>query len=129
MDIFISKNIMIFREKCGYTQETLSELLGVSRQTVAKWERGETYPDIVNCLKLSKLFKLTLDQLVSVELTAASVSADESEGRVFGLLDISEEGAIKLPESLLSIFGITTDDKLILLADKSKGIALVKCDQ
>ena len=46
------------------TQEQLAEKLDVSRQAVAKWENGETYPDIDNLISLSDIFNITLDRLL-----------------------------------------------------------------
>ena len=52
MDLCITNNLMFMRHKNGYTMEALAEIISVSRQTVAKWESGESYPDIMNCMKL-----------------------------------------------------------------------------
>ena len=51
-------------KKLGYTQEKLAERLGVSRQTVSKWEAGETAPELDKLMELSKLFSCTLDALL-----------------------------------------------------------------
>ncbi|MGN1084423.1 MAG: helix-turn-helix transcriptional regulator, partial [Lachnospiraceae bacterium] len=56
--------LKMFRKQNGYTQEEIAEKLGVSRQAVAKWERGETLPDIENCIKLADLYETTVDMLV-----------------------------------------------------------------
>ena len=42
----IGNKIMELRKKSGLTQEELAEKIGVARQTISKWELGETYPDI-----------------------------------------------------------------------------------
>ncbi len=42
----IGENILNFRKKKGYSQENLAEILGVSRQTISKWELGDTSPDL-----------------------------------------------------------------------------------
>ena len=52
------------RKKAGLSQEEVAEKLGVSRQTISKWELDETLPDIQQSKKLSKLYHLTLDELI-----------------------------------------------------------------
>ncbi len=53
-----------YREQFHLTQEELAERIGVSRQTVSKWERGESSPDTENLLKLSKLYGVSIDDLL-----------------------------------------------------------------
>lgn len=52
----------------GMTQEKLAERMGVSRQTVSKWETGEAVPDVEKLLQLSRLFSCTLDALLKEDL-------------------------------------------------------------
>lgn len=60
---FQSKLINLRKEN-AMSQETLSEKLFVSRQTISKWETGETTPDLDNLIKLASLFNISLDELV-----------------------------------------------------------------
>jgi len=60
----IGKKLVELRKKKELSQESLAELIGVSRQTISKWELGDTYPDINQAKKLSKLFDVSLDELV-----------------------------------------------------------------
>lgn len=46
------------------TQEQVADALGVSRQTMSNWENGKTYPDIVSVIKMSDLYKISLDHLL-----------------------------------------------------------------
>lgn len=57
----------IIRKERGLSQEGLAEIVGISRQAVAKWELGQGYPDIDNLVKLSDIFKISLDRLVKSE--------------------------------------------------------------
>ncbi|MDE5964570.1 MAG: helix-turn-helix domain-containing protein, partial [Eubacterium sp.] len=50
----------------GYSQEVLAEKLGISRQSVSKWERAESSPEIDNLMALSKIYGLTIDELLDV---------------------------------------------------------------
>ena len=61
---FDYNNLKLYRKKCGFTQEQIAEMLGVSRQAVAKWERGETLPDIENVIALADLYEVSVDSLV-----------------------------------------------------------------
>lgn len=55
------------RKKAGLTQEAVAEKLGVSRQTISKWETDETLPDIRQSKKLADLYQVTLDELVTFD--------------------------------------------------------------
>ena len=59
----IGENIQRFRKEAHLSQEELAEKLGVSRQTVAKWENGTTVPDIYSCMAMSDIFGISLDAL------------------------------------------------------------------
>lgn len=52
------------RKKSGLTQENVAEKLGVSRQTISKWETNETLPDIRQSKGLAVLYHMTLDELI-----------------------------------------------------------------
>ena len=56
------------RRKKGLSQEAVAEKLGVSRQTISKWEQDETLPDIRQSKKLAQFYHLTLDELVEFDL-------------------------------------------------------------
>ena len=52
----LSENIMMLRSVNGYSQEEVAEKVGISRQAYAKWEKGETVPDVERCQKLAELY-------------------------------------------------------------------------
>lgn len=54
------------RKRKGLSQEEVAEKLGVSRQTISKWETEETIPDIYQAKKLAKIYGLSLDELMDV---------------------------------------------------------------
>ncbi len=56
------------RKKNGLSQEFVSEKLGVSRQTISKWETDETVPDIYQAKRLSVLYRLSLDELIDFDI-------------------------------------------------------------
>lgn len=65
-------NLQYLRKKCGMTQEKLAERIGVSRQTVSKWESGEASPELGKLLDLCGIFSCSLDDLLRKDLTAQS---------------------------------------------------------
>ena len=130
MNLCITNNLIFMRHNHGYTMEALAEIISVSRQTIAKWESGESFPDIMNCMKLATLYKITLDELVYKPLSEAKAGEFSSDkNKICGILNIDENGAINLPESLMEMFDMKTGDKVLLLADRREGIAIVKCSQ
>lgn len=58
------------RRKAGLTQEAVAEKLGVSRQTISKWELDETLPDIRQSKRLAMLYRVTLDALIDFDIEA-----------------------------------------------------------
>lgn len=65
------------RKKNGLSQEELADKLGVSRQAVSKWERGEALPDIENLIALAKLYGVSLDDLVGNIKKEENVDVDK----------------------------------------------------
>lgn len=64
----LGNNLFQARKKVGLSQEMVAEKLGVSRQTISKWETDETLPDIYQSKKLAKLYDLTLDELIEFDV-------------------------------------------------------------
>ncbi|MBQ8568963.1 MAG: helix-turn-helix transcriptional regulator [Oscillospiraceae bacterium] len=60
----LQEKLYKLRRQAGYSQEELAEKLGVSRQAVSKWERGESSPDINNAAAIAALYDVSLDDLV-----------------------------------------------------------------
>lgn len=61
------------RKKSSYSQEEVAEQLGISRQTVSKWETGETVPDIRQCQKMALLYHVSLDELIRFDLDTCEI--------------------------------------------------------
>jgi len=61
----------------GLTQEAAGKLLGVSLYTISNWERGETFPDAVQILKIQDVYGVRYDDLIFLpESNALSVNSD-----------------------------------------------------
>ena len=76
------------RKKSGLTQENVAEKLGVSRQTISKWETGETLPDIRQSKGLAMLYHMTLDELIEYDFDEAQAQqmidsvSEEAQARI-----------------------------------------------
>ena len=85
--MILADKIIDLRKKAGWSQEELAEKLGVSRQSVSKWEGAQSIPDMNKILQLSELFGVSTDYLLKDSLEAPEpVAAPEdadSEGATF----------------------------------------------
>lgn len=119
----LNDNIKKFRKIKKLTQEQVAEKLNVSRQTVSKWESGETIPDIYNCCELAKLYEITVDDLLNEQ----KFSNINPKGKhIFGLVKIDDDNKIIIPKKARKVFGLSKGDRLLMLGDEETGIALVK---
>ena len=60
----LSENLVMLRNLKGLTQEQVAEVVEISRQSYAKWEQGETVPDIEKCDRLASFYGIKLDALM-----------------------------------------------------------------
>lgn len=121
----ISRNLSSLRKLYGYTQEELAEKVSVSRQSVAKWESGESTPDINICSKLAKLYNVTLDDLVNHSEGDSGIVVPPKGKYFFGAVSVGERGQIVIPKEAREVFNINSSDKLLILGDEDRGIAIV----
>jgi AbrB family looped-hinge helix DNA binding protein len=98
----------------------------VSRQAVAKWETGETVPDITNCCKLAKLYDVTLDDLVNFERRESPLPMAPKGKYLFGTVTLGDKGQIVIPVKARKVFDLKPGDNLVVLGDVQQGLALVK---
>ena len=90
----LGKKLYECRKKAGLSQEELAEKLNVSRQAVSKWECGESLPDTDNLISISKLYGVSLDELVAnanAESAPTLIQADVEEMDEDELEDKEEE--------------------------------------
>ena len=108
------------------TQEALAEQVGVSRQTVAKWEAGESVPDLKMAGKLAAALDVTLDDLAGTPMQGGDGKGGVLPGRyIFGLVTVGDKGQIVIPARARRIFHIQPGDQLMMLGDDDRGLALV----
>ena len=115
------------RKLLQLTQEDIAEKLGVTRQSVAKWEAGESIPDLDKCKQLADIFGVSLDDLANYEPEENLGLGLPPKGKhLFGLVTVGDKGQIVIPAKARKIFEISTGDQLVVLGDEGQGLALVK---
>ena len=122
----IAENILGTRTAKGLTQEQLAEVVGVSRQTIAKWESGETAPDLEHAAALAEALGTSLDGLVNFEGNGLVMGAPPRGKYLFGNVTVDEDGRIALPQEAREVFGINPGDELVVLGEEGQGLALSK---
>ncbi len=125
-----SDNLIQMRKIGRLTQEDIAEKLGVSRQAVAKWEAGETIPDLDKCRMLAELFGVSLDDLANYEPEDNMGLAVPPKGKhMFGVVTVGDKGQIVIPAKARKLFDISPGDQLIVLGDEGQGLAIVKTER
>lgn len=82
----IGNKILKLRKKNNISQEVLAEKVGVARQTISKWELGETSPDIKQAKELSKIFNVSLDELAGNDIKDIILSKTSNTEKLAGLI-------------------------------------------
>lgn len=122
-------NLVQMRKALQMTQEDIADKLGVTRQSVAKWESGETVPDLDKCKLLADIFGVSLDDLANYESDENFGLGVPPKGKhLFGLVTVGDKGQIVIPAKARKIFEISAGDRLLVLGDEGQGIAIVKAD-
>ena len=120
-------NLVHLRKLNRMTQEDVAEKVGVTRQAIAKWESGETVPDLDKCRLLADVFGVSLDDL-------ANYKAEENLGldlppkgkHLFGIVTVGDKGQIVIPAKARKLFDISAGDQLVVLGDEGQGMAIIK---
>ena len=69
----LGNSLLHTRKKTRVITARCSRKLGVSRQTISKWETGETIPDIRQCKRLAVLYQMSLDELIDFDINTAEI--------------------------------------------------------
>lgn len=126
--ITLSRNLSFLRKENNYSQEDLAEKIGVTRQSIAKWESGESLPDIVNCDALATLFDVSLDNLIHYDQKDNGFPIPPKGKHMFNTVPLEKDGYVKLPEDAVNLVKMQEGDTFLVLGDEnpeSIGIALV----
>ena len=123
-----AENLIELRKYKGLSQEEIAEMIGVSRQTLSKYETGESLPDIEKCRLLAEIFDVKIDDLISYKKDKNNygLGVPPKGKHIFGMVKVGEKGQIVIPAKARKIFDINPGDKLIILGDESQGIAIIK---
>lgn len=123
-----AENLVLLRTLNGMTQEQIAEAIGISRQSYAKWEQGDTFPDIDKCDRLAKFYGVTIDSLVhqNDKVGNTKVAPAPIGKHLWGTVTIGSKGQIVIPKAARDIFNLKDGDRLVVLGDETEGIALVK---
>lgn len=122
-------NLVQMRKLQQMTQEDIADKLGVTRQSVAKWEAGESIPDLDKCKQLAEIFGVSLDDLANYESEENMGIGVPPKGKhIFGMVTVGDKGQIVIPAKARKLFKISSGDRLVVLGDESQGIAIIKAD-
>lgn len=122
-------NLISLRKIHGFSQDELADRIGISRQTLSKYETGESYPDIEKCKLIADIFGTTLDDLVSYDKDDSDnlgLDVPPKGKHVFGMVKVGDKGQIVIPVKARKLFGINPGDNLLVLGDEGQGIAIIK---
>ena len=137
----LGNSLFSARKKSALSQEDVAEKLGVSRQTISKWELDETLPDIRQSKELSVLYHITLDELVNFDIEVKEIeeaiekTSEETQKKIdwtkmwskkYPILTTYQQEikvdtyAAKLQEMLARLqqeYGYSTEDAFLVLKD------------
>ncbi len=121
------ENLMTLRKLHNISQEELAEKIGISRQTLSKYETGESLPDIEKTKAIADVFGVSLDDLVNYNPAENEGLRIPPKGKhMFGMVKVGDKGQIVIPARARKIFDIQPGDNLIVLGDEGQGIAIIK---
>ena len=122
-------NLLQLRKYKQLTQEELAEKVGVTRQAIAKWESGETMPDLERSRILAEIFEVSLDDLANYDPGENwGIGVPPKGKHIFGVVTVGDKGQIVIPAKARKLFAINTGDSLVVLGDEAQGMALVKAE-
>ena len=119
-------NLMSLRKMSGMSQEELAERIYISRQTLSKYETGESLPNIEQCKAIADVFGVTLDDLVNYEKENNYGLGVPPKGKhIFGMVTVGDKGNIVIPAKARKLFQIKRGDYLIVVGDENQGLAII----
>jgi transcriptional regulator with XRE-family HTH domain len=132
----LGENLLKLRKKSGFSQEEVAEKLGVSRQTVSKWETDQTVPELIKAKLLSQLYNVSYDYLISevpiggdvtnVELIVDEIDWTSAWSKKYPILkyyqdtkgiDAYKEKISELYDTFKGEFGFDDEDTVLVLKD------------
>lgn len=120
----INQNLVFLRKRAQLTQEQAAEKIGVSRQALANWEKGNSTLDLNSCIALADLYQVSMDDLVR-HSDESGVTIPPKGKYFFGTVTVGARGQIVIPKKAREVFEINEGDQLILLGDEERGLAML----
>ena len=126
----LKDNLIMLRNIHGFSQEELAEKINISRQAYAKWERGDTIPDVEKCSRLADIYGVSIDSLVKTEKAEGigTIPPAPKGKNIWGSIAINERGQIVIPKAAREQFSLAGGQRLIVLSDED-GIALIPAEK
>ncbi|MDY5021021.1 MAG: helix-turn-helix transcriptional regulator [Blautia sp.] len=118
-------NLISLRKLNNMSQEELADRLNISRQTLSKYETGESLPDIEKCKAIAGIFDVSLDDLVNYEREESGLGVPPKGKHIFGMVKVGDKGQIVIPAKARKLFHIEPGDNLIILGDEAQGLAII----
>ena len=119
----LARNLAALRRLRGLSQEKAAEAVGVTRQALAKWELGESTPDLIRCDALAALYDVSLDDLLHFEQKPGGLPVPPRGKYIFGVVRLGERGQIVIPKQARDALGLKRGDALVVLVDTNPGTA------
>ena len=119
-------NLISLRKMRGMSQEELAERIGITRQTLSKYETGESLPDIEKSKAIADVFDIPLDELVNTDDRMLLPGGTPKGRYLFGVVKVGDKGQIVLPAKARKVFEIKPGDSLVVLGADGQGIAIIK---
>lgn len=82
----LGKKLIKYRKEASMSQEDVAEVLNVSRQTISNWELDQTSPDLEQAKKISKLYKISLDELIDNNIKEVITEKISNTEKLTGLI-------------------------------------------
>lgn len=144
--MILAEKIILLRKKSGWSQEELAEQLGISRQSVSKWESGASIPNLDKILEMSGLFGVSTDYLLKDEIEEQGIVGgmdfcEKEEGRAvsaeeaYDFLNLTKQLAPKIaagvfaciisPICLIVLGGLAEYGKIPFTEDAAGGLGMV----
>lgn len=126
----LKDNLIMLRSVNGFSQEQISEKIGISRQAYAKWESGETVPDINKCSLLAQLYGVTIDSLLKSEKVEGigTIPPAPKGKNIWGTIVVNDRGQIVIPKGARDKFSLVGGTRLVVLSDEN-GIVLISAEK
>ena len=122
-------NLSELRRMHGMSQEELADKIGVSRQTLSKYENGESLPDIEKCKQIADVFGVSIDDMLNYgteDPDNMGLAIPPKGKHIFGMVKVGDKGQIVLPAKARKLFDINPGDNLLVLGDEGQGLAIIK---